>query len=67
MHRRFAAMMTAGLLLAALSGGCYQSPTITLHEPGDYEGSEDPLRTRLRNFELQQQLQQRLRDGQTDR
>ena len=67
MHRRFAATMAAGLLLAALFGGCYQSPLITLHEAGDYRGSPDPLRSRLKNFELQKQLEKRLVQVQTDR
>lgn len=67
MYRRFAAIMAAGALAAALLAGCYQSPAITLHEPGDYEGSPDPLRSRLQNFELQKQLEARLVQVQTDR
>ena len=67
MYRRFAATMAAGLLLATLFGGCYQSPAITLHEAGDYQGSPDPLRSRLKNFELQKELEKRLMQVQTDR
>jgi len=64
---RLAVIIALGLLSAMMLGGCYQSPAIALHEPGEYEGSADPLQARLKNFELQQQLEERLRQGQTDR
>ncbi|MBL38044.1 MAG: hypothetical protein ACNS61_04635 [Candidatus Wenzhouxiangella sp. M2_3B_020] len=56
------------IALAALAlVGCYESPDVTLHEPGVYKGEQDPLVKKLANDdELQAQLEQRF-DGQRDR
>ena len=36
--------MLAGALLTAISlAGCYESPQVTLFEPGVYKGADDPL------------------------
>lgn len=57
------AMLVAVLLL----GGCYESPDVTLHEPGEYKGQDDPFLEKAADPEHQEQLQQRLARGQTDR
>ena len=58
----------AGVILAALSMvGCYDSVDITWYEPGVYKGPQDPLTAKLKNPDLQKQLEERLRAVQTDR
>ncbi|MEQ8250114.1 MAG: hypothetical protein RLW61_16055 [Gammaproteobacteria bacterium] len=42
MRRRDASVVPA-VLLGALLAGCYESPRVTLHEPGVYRGPHDPL------------------------
>ncbi|MCS3904173.1 hypothetical protein J2T55_002208 [Methylohalomonas lacus] len=61
--RRAGAVLTVTLLL----GGCYESPDVTLHEPGEYKGPDDPFLEKAADPEHQEQLQQRLARGQTDR
>jgi hypothetical protein len=52
--------LLAALLVVGL-GGCYGDGEITLHEPGVYKGTEDPLVNRLSdNEELHNELQARL-------
>jgi hypothetical protein len=51
--------------LTALVDG--ESPDVTLHEPGEYKGQDDPFLEKAADPEHQQQLQQRLARGQTDR
>ncbi len=41
-------MKTAMIMLAVLGGtallaGCYDSAEVTVHEPGEYKGTPDPL------------------------
>lgn len=55
------------LALTVLLGGCYESPDIEIYEPGVYKGQEDPLRDKLKQPDLQNELYQRLARGQTDR
>ncbi len=61
-------MRRAGLTgLLLLAAGCYESPDVTLHEPGEYQGPRDPLLDLQRNPAQQERLSERLRRGQTDR
>lgn len=55
------------LLSLLLLGSCYESPDIEIYEPGVYKGKEDPLREKLKQPGLQNELYQRLARGQTDR
>lgn len=53
-------------LLAALTG-CYESPDVTVYEPGVYKGSDDPLLDKITAEQRQEQLVERFRAVQTDR
>ena len=56
------------ILAAAVLDGCYENPReTTLHEPGVYKGTVDPLLGELQKPALQQQLQDRFSLVQTDR
>ena len=60
----------AGLVLissAILLGGCYESVDVSLHKPGEYKGEKDPLLTKMKSRELTEQLDQRFKQGQSDR
>ncbi len=61
------ARAAAVLAIVLLLGGCYESPDVTLHEPGEYKGEADPFLEKAADPEHQEQLQQRLARGQTDR
>jgi hypothetical protein len=62
------AIAFAAAALTALSVcGCYQSADITWYEAGVYKGARDPLLNKLKEPELQQQLQDRFRHVQSDR
>ena len=37
------AAWTGALLLTVFLTGCYESPSVTLFEPGVYKGANDPL------------------------
>jgi len=63
MTGRASALLLAGLLL----GGCYESPDVTLYEPGVYKGEDDPLLEKSADPAHQEQLSRRLARGQTDR
>jgi len=67
MQRRTA--MAAVLLgvAAAMLGGCYQSPTPAMHEPGVYKGKADPLRAKLESDQLQAKLDARFQRAAQDR
>lgn len=47
--------------------GCYESPEVTLHQPGQYKGTRDPLLVKQQSPEQQARLRARLGQGQTDR
>lgn len=66
--------MSSKLLTALVVGGtlltlsaCYESPSVTVHKPGVYKGTRDPLIAKLRSPELQQQLKERFAAVQPDR
>lgn len=56
-----------GLPLLAALGGCYESPDVTVYEPGVYKGSDDPLLDKLAAEQRQEQLIERFNAVQTDR
>lgn len=47
--------------------GCYESPDVTVYEPGVYKGTDDPLLDKITSEQRQEQLVERFRLGQTDR
>ena len=46
---------------------CYESPEVTMYEPGVYKGSADPLLEDLRSRDAQQTLRERFDLVQRDR
>ena len=56
-------------VLLALFGlmGCYEPAGVTWYEAGVYQGAPDPLLKALAREDLQQALEARIRDVQTDR
>jgi len=60
---------TVALLVAMslVASGCYEDPSVTLHEPGEYRGAKDPLLAKQASPEQQAKLAERLRDGQGQR
>jgi hypothetical protein len=67
MHRKsLLSLALAGACLVGLAG-CYESPNVTLYEPGEYKGKEDPLLTQAGSAQHEQELRERLLSGQTDR
>ncbi len=61
--KRIGYLVMGFFVLAVLSGCCYESRGVTMHEPGKYKGTKDPLLA----FKNQQQLIDRLKLVQTDR
>ena len=59
-------IMTPALTLALL-WGCYESVDFAFHEPGVYKGKQDPLLSKQRQPEQQQELIERFKKVQTDR
>lgn len=61
--------VTVALLIMAsfAIGGCYEDTDITLHDPGVYRGTTDPLLAKQANPEQQARLAERFRMGQSDR
>ncbi len=53
---------TGAILLTATLTGCYESPTVTLFEPGVYKGADDPLLANTDNGSLNERFA-----GQMDR
>ncbi len=53
--------------VVAVLGGCYESPDVTMYEPGVYKGKSDPLLDKLQSDKRQEQLVDRFQLGQTDR
>jgi hypothetical protein len=66
MGRNVLCPVLLGCAVAAVSG-CYESPDVTLYEPGVYKGRTDPLLAKERSPEQQQALRARFELGQTDR
>jgi hypothetical protein len=66
MSSKLLTLVVAGGALLTLSA-CYESPSVTVHKPGVYKGTRDPLITKLRSPELQQQLKERFAAVQPDR
>ena len=56
-------VVSTGILLAAASGCSYESRGTTIHQPGIYKGTKDPLLAR----QEQQRLIDRFKLVQTDR
>ena len=61
--------VTVALLIANAFAmtGCYEDPSITLHEPGVYRGGNDPLLAKQASPEQQARLAERLQAGQGQR
>lgn len=62
--------MTLALMLILFTLGlaaCYESPGVTVHEPGAYKGDKDPLLEIQRTLDQQQRLRERFNLVQTDR
>jgi hypothetical protein len=55
------------LLAPIVLAGCYEDVTPVNYEPGVYKGSDDPLRAKLRDGELHEELAQRVDRAFTDR
>lgn len=55
------------ILSVGLAAGCADEVDVTLHEPGVYKGSPDPLLEKQRDPEQQEALEQRFKRGQEDR
>lgn len=53
--------------LALLVSGCYESTSKPTYEPGVYKGGYDPLRSKLEQDELQEQLSERFETAARDR
>ena len=66
MQLKMALPLTMTLLTLGLAG-CYESPSVTVHEPGAYKGDKDPLMEKQRSSEQQQRLRERFNLVQTDR
>lgn len=64
-HRR--AMLGLAGVLALLMSGCYESVTPPEYEPGVYKGGHDPLRSKLEQEELQEELSERFQNAARDR
>jgi hypothetical protein len=47
--------------------GCYEKPEVKLHQPGEYQGTKDPLLQTSSAPEHDDKLADRLRMVQTDR
>lgn len=59
-------MILAGMTALLLSA-CYESSSVTRHEPGVYKGEDDPLVSKLEgDSEFREKLDSRF-DGQRDR
>lgn len=56
----------AAIVVVAALAGCYESPDVTLSDPGQYNGKTDPLLAKLEGTDLQDKLGQRF-ENQTDR
>lgn len=63
-----AILATAALIaVAVLIGGCYEEPTVQLHEAGEYQGASDPLLKIAGTPDQNERLASRFLAVQTDR
>lgn len=69
MRWRIRKWLGIAVVLSAAFGvaGCYEDVTPTNYEPGVYKGADDPLRAKLRDGELHEQLAGRVDRAFTDR
>ncbi|MFQ5993860.1 MAG: hypothetical protein ACE5K1_02100 [Acidiferrobacterales bacterium] len=63
MSSKLLGLLVLSAVLAGLSA-CYESPSVTVYEPGVYKGARDPLLAKLRDPAHQEKLQQRFKDVQ---
>ena len=59
--------LAATMLVLASLTGCYESTSVTLHEPGVYKGSEDPLLAADDSKAFEDALRKRFEEGQAPR
>jgi len=59
--------MLLGAAVVVLLAGCYESPDVTVFEPGVYKGAKDPLLAQQGVPDRQKALMKRFSQGQTDR
>jgi hypothetical protein len=59
--------ITAAVITASVLWGCYESPDITIHEPGVYKGKQDPLLSKERQPAQKELLVERFHKVQIDR
>lgn len=67
--RRYSLVPTMVLAVLSLgfAAGCTDKADVTLHEPGVYKGSSDPLLAKEKTAEHQEALEDRFLMGQSDR
>jgi len=53
--------------MAFLVAGCYEDPTVQMHEPGEYQGATDPLLKIAGTPDQNERLASRFLAVQTDR
>ena len=58
--------VAVALTAAFMLSGCWEDPEVTLHEPGEYKGSRDPLLNQQASARVEQ-LQKRFQLVQMDR
>ncbi len=56
-------LVSGSLVLTA----CYEDVDVSIHEPGEYKGQKDPLLSELKQQQLQKELDERFKAGQSDR
>jgi len=66
MQLRTTLSLILSLLILGLAA-CYESPDVTVHQPGVYKGDKDPLLEKQRTSDQQQRLRERFNLVQTDR
>lgn len=65
MRKLFTGLLLVGT--AFITSGCYENMDVTLHEPGEYKGHEDPLLSKMKQQQLQEKLDERFKVSQSDR
>lgn len=59
--------LAATMLVLTSLTGCYETTSVTLHEPGVYKGSEDPLLAVDETQAFEEALRKRFEEGQAPR